>query len=207
MKLQRNVHIETYIVIYLNVEIKSFAGGASISIHLKRYCHGMNTFCAEQWANVCLSNFSIDLHIVLAYVIVICNCQFQGPIFVSPILPDSSKPNVFLHQHPKKIFGCLYRFIKLILFVLIVLYHCVLILCTLGSKILHIIYFRRYGPALKFERRVLSSVGTSRNQRKGLSRKTSTCRDWQMSMLTSSERTTWNASLLQSVLISHFCFV
>jgi hypothetical protein len=160
-----------------------------MSIHLKKYCHGVNTFCAKQWA------ISIDLQIVLAYVIV----SFKARFLYHPILPDTLKPNVFLHQHPKKMFGCLYRFIKLILFVLIVLFHCVLILCTLGSKILHNIYFRRHGPALRFERRVLSSVGTSGNQRKGLSRKTSTCRGWQMTMPASSGSTTWNASLLQSV--------
>jgi hypothetical protein len=32
----------------------------------------------------------------------ICNCQFQGP-FVSPILPDSSKPNVFLISIQKNV--------------------------------------------------------------------------------------------------------
>jgi hypothetical protein len=137
--------------------------GASISILLKRYCHGMNTFCAKQWTNVCLclSNFFIDLQ--REYVIV----------------------TDFTRQFKT--------------FLLIVLYHCVLILCTYWSNILHNIYFRRHGPALRFERRVLSSVGTSGNQRKGLSRKTSTCRGWQMTMPASSGRTTWNTSLFQSV--------
>ncbi len=202
MKLQGNVHIETYIVIYLNVEIKSLAGSFHFNPFKETLSRDENFLCKAE--GECLF---VKLFHRSSNCFGICNCQFQGPIFVSPILPDSSKPNVFLHQNQKKMFGCLYRFIKLILFVLIVLYHCVLILCTLGSKILHNIYFRRHGPALRFERRVLSSVGTSGKQRKGLSRKTSTCRGWKNDYASIFRKDYLEHITTPICLISHFCFV